>query len=174
MKKQTTTTLQSKKSIIKKTASKKPTTKKPTPKKQDETTFKGLMEPPRAKFGLRNILQAIIGAIVLAIPIGFTEETWKLGEMLPLWNVMLILLASLFFITLFAYRKLSRTIPNFEWDDLVKRIFLTYIISFVIVAVLLSIIQKADWINDFILAFKRTVIVTLPASLSATIAGSLK
>ncbi|MFC1589880.1 hypothetical protein ACFL42_00145 [Candidatus Omnitrophota bacterium] len=31
----------------------------------------------------RDILQIIVGASVLAIPIGLTEEAWVLGEQLP-------------------------------------------------------------------------------------------
>jgi uncharacterized membrane protein len=161
-------------SLQKKPVTKKIPHKKSSPKKQDETTFKGLMESPKKKFGLRNVLQAIIGATLLAIPIGLTEETWKLGETLPLWNIFIILLVSLLFITLFAYRNLRKNTSNFVWHELTKRVFINYLISFIVVAILLTVIQKTPWGTDFILSFKRTIIVTFPASLSATIAGSLK
>jgi uncharacterized membrane protein len=119
-------------------------------------------------------LQAVVGAIILAIPIGFTEETWRLGETLPLSNVFLIMGFSLFFVTLFAYRNLSRNKPGFYWYDLTKRVITMYVLSFVIVTLLLLVIQKVPWTTDWILAFKRTVIVAFPSSLSATIAGNLK
>ena len=41
-------------------------------------------------------------------------------------------------------------------------------------AIILSVIQRAPWSVDWILAFKRTVIVTFPSALSAAIAGNLK
>lgn len=137
-------------------------------------TFQKHMEPANTKFGIKHVLQAIVGATLLAVPIGFTEETWRLGETLPLWNVIAILIISLFFIAIFVYRNFSRNIPHFYWADLVKRIFVIYILSFLIVALLLWVIQRAPWAMDTMLAFKRTVIVTFPSALSAAIAGNLK
>jgi uncharacterized membrane protein len=142
--------------------------------KKENIAFEKIMEPIKTRFGIKNIMQAIVGAVILAIPIGFTEETWRLGETLPLWNVILLLFLSIAFIGLFAYRNFSRNVPNFYWYDLAKRILWNYVIAFLVVAVLLSIIQRAPWSGDFILALKRTIIVAFPASLSATIAGNLK
>jgi uncharacterized membrane protein len=140
----------------------------------DTATFKGQMEPSKTKFGVKHILQAIVGATLLAVPIGFTEETWRLGETLPMWNIVAILIISLFFIAIFVYRNFSRNIPNFYWTDLLKRIITIYIISFLIVALLLTVIQRAPWTLDWILAIKRTIIVTFPSALSAAIAGNLR
>jgi len=140
----------------------------------DTATFGKVMEPSKTKFGVKHILQAIVGATLLAIPIGFTEETWRLGETLPLWNIVVLLIISLFFIAIFVYRNFSRNVPNFYWIDMVKRIVVIYILSFMIVAIILSVIQRAPWSVDGILAFKRTVIVTFPSALSAAIAGNLK
>ncbi|MBU2539919.1 DUF2391 family protein [Patescibacteria group bacterium] len=132
------------------------------------------MEPSSSKSKFRNLLQAIIGTTLLAIPIGFTEETWRLGETLPTYNILLILALSLLFIFLFAYRNFSKNIPNFYWFDLLKRVFILYITSFIIVTLILTIIQRAPWTTDWLLAFNRTVIVAFPSSLSAAIAGNLK
>lgn len=143
-------------------------------KLQKAQPFEKLMEPPKTKFGLRNVLQAIVGATILAIPIGFTEETWRLGEILPLWNIIMIFFISIGFVTLFAYRHFKTNKPNFFWYDLVKRVGSIYLISFIVVALILFIIQKAPWNYDFILSLKRTIIVTFPSALGATIAGSLK
>lgn len=136
--------------------------------------FEKIMEPVKTKFGIKNFMQAIVGAVILAIPIGFTQEVWELGETLPLWNIFVILVLSLFFTGIFAYRNFSKNIPHFYWGDLVKRVFWNYFIAFFIVTVLLSIIQRAPWDTDWFLAFKRTVIVAFPSSLSATIASNLK
>jgi len=118
--------------------------------------------------------QAIVGATLFAVPIGFTEETWRLGETLPMWNIFIILFFSLLFVAIFAYRNFSRKNPGFYWRDLAKRIVVIYRLAFIIVALLLTVIQRAPWVTNWLLAFKRTVIVTFPSSLSATIAGSLK
>jgi uncharacterized membrane protein len=149
--------------------------KPPVQKKQKgEVAFEKSMEPIQTKFGIKNILQGIVGAVILAIPIGFTEETWRLGETLPLGNIIIILILSLGLTGIFAYRNLSKHSPNFYWTNLTKRIFSNYLIAFLVVTLLLLIIQRAPWTTDGILAFKRTVIVALPSSLSATIASNLR
>ena len=161
----------------KKTGIKKPAKKsgqKKQTSKQPEVAFEKTMEPVKKKFGLKNVLQAIVGAILLAIPIGFTEETWRLGETLPMSNIIMILVFSLFLVTLFAYRNLSKNKPGFYWYDLAKRVVVMYFISFVMVTILLLIIQRAPWSTDWVLAFKRTIIVAFPSCLSATIAGNLR
>jgi|TARA_B100002003_G_scaffold216371_1_gene215856 hypothetical protein len=35
----------------------------------DTATFKGQMEPSKTRFGVKHILQAIVGATLLAVPI---------------------------------------------------------------------------------------------------------
>ena len=59
-------------------------------------------------------------------------------------------------------------------NKLFKRVVWMYGISFVVVTIILIIIDKAPWGADWILAFKRTIIVAFPSSLSGTIAGNLK
>ena len=49
----------------------------------------------------RDIMQIIVGATILAIPLGFTEETWNLSERLPLINVFYRAVFSIIFIALF-------------------------------------------------------------------------
>lgn len=49
----------------------------------------------------RDILQIIVGATILAIPVGLTEETWLLAEQLKMRNVLL-----LGFISIFLFRYL--------------------------------------------------------------------
>jgi uncharacterized membrane protein len=46
-------------------------------------------------FELKDILQVIIGATILAIPVGFTEEAWRLGENLPWLNIIGLFLLSM-------------------------------------------------------------------------------
>lgn len=127
------------------------------------------------EFNLKDVLQVIIGAAILAIPVGFTEETWKLGVELPLWNVMGFLLLSLLFIGTFVfYNYHHKSHMDASWDEFAKRIAATYIFSFLVVAILLTLIQKAPWITDIALAFKRTILVTFPASMSAAVADTIK
>jgi uncharacterized membrane protein len=51
---------------------------------------------------------------------------------------------------------------------------ITYVISLLVVAGFLTMIQKAPWEADLLLALKRTIIVAFPASMSATISDIIK
>jgi len=126
------------------------------------------------EFHLKDVLQVIIGASILAIPVGFTEETWKLGESLPLLNVMGFLILSLLFISIFVYYNYYINHLEKHWDEFIKRALATYMFSFIVVAVVLTLIQRTPWSTDWILAFKRIVLVTFPASMSASVADMIK
>ena len=134
-----------------------------------------IMNPVMVEFYPRDLIQVMIGATLLAIPVAFTEETWNLGAKLPLVNVLFLLLLSFTFISIFVYYNYYRQNNLKEYlDEFIKRVLVTYIASFLIVTVLLVIIQKAPWATDFILALKRTIIVAFPASMSAAIVDVLK
>ncbi|MFH1501269.1 MAG: DUF2391 family protein [archaeon] len=126
------------------------------------------------EFYPRDLMQVIIGATILAIPVAFTEETWNLGESLPLLNVFGLLILSLIFISSFVYYNFYRYDFKEHKDEFIKRVFSIYIASFLVVTVILALIQRAPWNTDFILAFKRTAIVSFPASMSAAISDMIK
>ena len=130
--------------------------------------------PPWFEFHFKDMLQVIIGASILAIPVGFTEETWRLGESLPLLNIMLLMVLSIFFVAIFTYYHYHHGQEESSWPVLFERVFLTYFFAFVVVSVLLTLINAAPWTTDFLLAFKRAVIVTFPSTMSAAIVDVLK
>lgn len=121
---------------------------------------------------LRDILQIIVGATILAVPVGFTEETWNLGGMLPLTNILVIMGISILFAGSFIYHHYKHKVHG-HFLEFTKRVFATYIFSFLVVALMLTLIQRAPWQTDILLAFKRTVIVSLPASMSAAVADTI-
>jgi len=55
-----------------------------------------------------------------------------------------------------------------------KRAVATYIISSLVVGMLLTLIQRAPWAADPILAFKRAVVAAFPSSMSAAAADTIK
>ena len=135
---------------------------------------KKIVEPLFHEFKEKDILQVILGASLLAMPIGFTEETWQLGETLPIFNALLLLVLSIVFIGTFTYHHYHRHLDKVHWQEFRKRVIFTYLLSFLVVAVILTIIQKAPWQTDFLIAIKRTLIVTFPCSVSAAFADTLK
>lgn len=134
-----------------------------------------LMRPISVNFQPKDFLQVVIGASILAIPVGFTEETWRLGAELLLQNVFAFMLLSILFISAFVYYNYYRSEGiKGHLKKFVKRILFTYLISFLVVALLLFLIQKAPWNTDLLLACKRTILVAFPASMSAAIADMVK
>ena len=64
--------------------------------------------------------------------------------------------------------------PEHHISRMIKRVLITYVFSFAVVAVLLWTINVTPWATDSMLAFKRIVIVTLPSALGATISDTIK
>jgi uncharacterized membrane protein len=129
---------------------------------------------PVTEFRLRDILQIITGSSLIAIPVGFTEEAWALAGTLPILNTIGFFILSLVFISLFSYYHYHGHLTEKKWPEFFKRIFATYIFSFIIVALLLFLIQKAPWQTDFIVALKMVILVTFPASLGGALVDTLK
>jgi len=132
------------------------------------------LKPFMVEFHLRDLMQVIVGASILAIPISLTEEVWKLGEELPLINIILLSLLSLLFIFLFVYYNFYRFNLGDYKLEYIKRSLSIYIFSLLVVGVLLTLINKCPWQTDYILALKRIIIVAFPASMSAAVTDVLK
>lgn len=134
-----------------------------------------MISPLMVEFYWRDVIQVIVGSSLLAIPVAFTEETWKLGESLSWARVGGIMALSLFFISTFVYYNFYRREHLKEhWDELLKRVLSTYLISFLMVALILTLIDKAPWSTDHYLALKRMILVAFPASMSAAVADMIK
>jgi len=132
------------------------------------------LKPIMLEFKLRDIMQVLVGAAILAIPVSFTEEAWNLGELLPIANIVLIFILSILFISVFVYFNFYKVTLKGYVFEFIKRVIGTYMISLIVVAVLLTIIQKCPWGVDNILAIKRIIIVTFPAAMSGTLSDTIK
>ncbi|AKJ63323.1 DUF2391 family protein [Kiritimatiella glycovorans] len=130
--------------------------------------------PLMVEFRPRDLMQVIVGASILAVPVAFTEETWRLGETLPAGNVIALSTISLLFIGLFVYFNFYRYVFREHVVEYVKRVAAIYLLSLFVVGVLLSLIGKCPWGTDAVLALKRILIVAFPASMSAAVSDTLK
>ena len=122
----------------------------------------------------KDILQIIVGATILAIPVGLTEETWILAQELKMGNVLLLGFISIFFISLFVYSNFYRFHLKGYFLEYIKRVIATYGLSLIVVGFLLTIIEKCPWGVSNLLAIKRIIITAFPASMAATISDNLK
>ncbi len=133
-----------------------------------------MVSPFMVELRPRDILQIIVGATILAVPVGFTEETWVLGSELSFKSVLLLLGISLLFISAFVYFNFYRFYLKRHITEYIKRVIAIYILSAFIVGGLLTVIGKCPWGIDNILAIKRIIIVTFPSSMGATISDTIK
>ena len=132
------------------------------------------LKPVMVEFRPRDMMQVIVGASVLAVPVAFTEETWSLGERLPIANVLMLSALSVLFIALFVYFNFYRFTFRGHIAQYCMRVLGIYLLSLAVVGILLTIIQKCPWSTDALLAAKRTLIVAFPASMSAAVSDTIK
>ncbi len=108
--------------------------------------------PLRAEFRPKDLLQVIIGASILAVPVGFTEETWRLAHELPMRNILILSAVSIIFIGSFVYYNYYRKNFKRHWSEYAKRVLSTYLFSLGVVAGFLTLIGVAQWDIDTMLA----------------------
>jgi uncharacterized membrane protein len=129
--------------------------------------------PLKVELRKRDIMQILVGSSVLAVPVAFTQETWDLGQYLPLENVLLLGLISILFISVYVYFNFYRDLFSQYTRNYIVRVLLIYLLSLIVVGILLTIIQVAPWIDNFMLALKRTIIVGFPSSMSAVVSDAI-
>ena len=130
--------------------------------------------PLRLELTSRDVMQIIAGAALLSIPVAFTQEAWDLGASLPMVNVLALFVFSVLVISGFVYFNSYRQHFREYWPHFLKRVLVTYLAAFAIVGLLLTLIQQCPWGIDNALAIKRILIVSFPASISASISDMLE
>jgi len=133
-----------------------------------------VLKPHMVEFRLRDILQVMVGASLMAVPVALTEEAWTLGERLPTSNVGILAILSVLLISTFVYFNFYHNWLEGRVFNYIQRVAGTYLFSMLVVAIILTIIQKCPWGVDNLLALKRIIIVTFPASMTATVSDTIK
>lgn len=132
------------------------------------------VRPLMVELHARDLMQIVVGSVLLAIPVGFTEEVWHLGQELTNASIIWFVLFSISFIAVFVYSNLYHNhLRGYEFEY-IKRVIAVYIISLTVVGIFMTIIGKCPWGIDTTLALKRIIIVAFPASMSATLSDIVK
>jgi len=121
------------------------------------------------RFNLEDASQIIIGAFALAIPICFSEEAWRLSESLPFFNIFLLLFLSVLFLSFYAYQSIFQADIKYKKSAFIFRVFIAYIIAFMVVTLILFAIDKFPIMEETIIAIKRVIVISMPASMGAII-----
>ena len=128
--------------------------------------------PLKVELKIQDVLEILVGASILAVPVAFTEEVWNMGNDLGWFNIILLNFVCLIFMGSFMYFKGYRNRLEMYRNEYLKRLISTFFLSVLIVAILLTIVGKCPWITDPDLALKRILIGSFPASMSATVTDS--
>ncbi len=123
-------------------------------------------------FNLEDASQVAVGAFALAVPISFSEEAWRLGEVLPIVNLLLIFSLSVIFLSFFAYESVFQGNIRYRVPVFVLRILIAYSITALVVALVLLSFDKFPLMAEPEVALKRLVVITMPASMGAIIVDS--
>ncbi|WP_274884685.1 DUF2391 family protein [Vibrio harveyi] len=123
-------------------------------------------------FNLEDASQVLVGAFALAVPISFSEEAWRLGESLPFINLLMLFSLSVLFLGFFAYQSVFQSNINTRITVFIFRVVIAYFIAAVVVALVLFRINKLPMFTDPIIALKRVIVITMPASMGAIVVDS--
>lgn len=123
-------------------------------------------------FNLEDASQVAIGAFALAVPISFSEEAWKLGETLPLTNLLLIFVLSVVFLSFYTYESVFQGNIKYRIPVFLIRIVIAYFIAALVVSLVLIALDKFPLVAEPTIALKRLIIITMPASMGAIIVDS--
>ncbi|MFH4433798.1 DUF2391 family protein [Vibrio alginolyticus] len=123
-------------------------------------------------FNLEDASQVLVGAFALAVPISFSEEAWRLGESLPMANLLMLLSLSVIFLSFFAYQSVFQSHIKNRVSIFIFRVVIAYLIAAVVVALVLFCLDKLPLINEPLVAIKRVIVITMPASMGAIVVDS--
>ena len=129
-------------------------------------------QQPKPNFNAEDIGQIAVGAFALSVPIAFSEEAWRLSASLPTLNLVLVVLLSLGFITLFAYQSVFQANIIKRRRAFLMRVVVAYLLTLIVVAVVLLALNKLPLLTEPLLALKRIILIAMPASMGAIIVDS--
>ena len=124
------------------------------------------------RFNMEDASQVFVGAFALAVPISFSEEAWRLGETLPLPNLMMLFNLSVLFLGIFTYQSVFQKNIKNRLHVFIFRIVVAYLMTALVVCLVLLCLDKLPLLSDPITSFKRVIVITMPASMGAIVVDS--
>ncbi len=124
------------------------------------------------KFNLEDAAQIFVGAFALGAPVSFSEEAWRLAETLPAVNFALLIGLSLFFLGLYAYESMFDRQIAARKISFILRVSICYLITLIVIALVLLCLNKLPLLSEPLIAVKRILIVSMPASMGAIVVDS--
>jgi uncharacterized membrane protein len=124
-------------------------------------------------FNREDLFQVIIGSAALTLPVAFSEESWRLSQTLPWLNIALIVVLSMLLINLYSINSIFSGEIKHRLPHVLFRTLIDYLITLFVVFIILLAINRMPILTDPIIALKRIIILSFPASMGGVIVDSL-
>jgi uncharacterized membrane protein len=131
------------------------------------------MEHSGQKLRLNDVVEIILGAVIMGFPVAVTEEVWDFSAELSLGRVLFVAAGSIGILAWFAFYVFYHGTLKQSVGRFIVRILAVYVITLVAVGLLLFAIDKLPLLTEPVIAIKRMIIVALPASFTATFVDSI-
>lgn len=119
-----------------------------------------------------DIIQVIVGASALSVPVAFSEEAWNLGRTLPTLNIFALIALSLLFINLYSIHNIFQGNVRHRLSVYITRTAIDYLITVLVVCIVLLALDHLPVLTEPMVALKRIVILSFPASMGAVVVDS--
>jgi len=116
-----------------------------------------------------DIIQVVIGASALTVPVAFSEESWRLSETLPILNVIMLLLLSLIFIGIYSIQGIFQGKVKHRLYQFALRIVIVYGVTLLVVLIILIALNRMPLFDEPLIALKRVILLSFPASMGGVI-----
>jgi uncharacterized membrane protein len=124
-------------------------------------------------FSPKDLTEIVVGACTLALPLAVTEEVWDLSKELHILNVLAIVAVSYAVIAYFVRSHFYGGDLTGHHDEYVKRVLSVYGVTLLVSALCLLAIGRLPVLAEPMVALKRTILTSLPASFLATVVDGL-
>lgn len=126
----------------------------------------------KLSFNFEDASQIFVGSFALAVPISFSEEAWRLGETLPTANLLLLFMLSAVFLGFYTYESVFQKDVVARIPVFVFRIVIAYVMTAMVVALVLTCLDKLPLLSDPVVSIKRVIVISMPASMGAIVVDS--
>lgn len=133
-----------------------------------------VVSPLRVELHARDLMQIVFGALFLTLPVAMAEGAWLLAERIPGRNIALLAMLSVLIISVFVYTHTYHGHLRAHWGSFFKRVVVTYLLSALVAATVLALFEECPLLTEPLVALRRIIFVTFPASMAATVYDSLK
>ena len=137
-------------------------------------TLQHAVTPLMVEIKAADLIQILVGAALLSVPVALTEEAWNLAEQLSTARIGLLAGVSLGLIAAFVYCNSYQNHLREHLGAYVIRVLLTFAAALFVAGLLLTLLDRCPWGTDDALSIKRIVIVAFPASMSAALSDSIR